>query len=187
VPTHFYKKTGKEEGKENVKKNNRGFVKLYRNIMDAPFYKEPDFMLVYLHLLFKANIKDSVYKNKVIKRGQYVGGRRRIIEELGMSQYKVRKILSTLEDLKYIARHFGRNIPIITMTYYDDQPKDQPKDQPHYYNIIKNNIKKVVENRAFESAISTPHKKKDIRHPIDVWKEDVLLKEEERGDENEDE
>ena len=76
---------------------NNGFIKLHRKFLNWQWYTEPNVMRVFLHLLLKATFKEFKWKEENISKGQVVVGRKKLAEELKISESQVRTALKKLE------------------------------------------------------------------------------------------
>ncbi len=130
-----------------------GFIKLSRNIMDWRWYKNPNTLRLFLHLLLCANYTDGEFENYTIKRGQVVTGRKKLSEDLSMSVQEVRTALEHLKSTNEITIKRTSKFSIITVLKYDEFQKStntstikQPTSnhqstnkQPQYNKYNKNN------------------------------------------------
>ncbi len=96
-----------------------GFVKLNRNILDWRWYKDANTFRVFIHLILNANFKDGEYQNQSIKRGQIVTGRKKLSDQLNMTERGVRTALQHLKSTNEIAIKSYSKFSIITILNYD--------------------------------------------------------------------
>lgn len=73
-----------------------GFVKLPRSVLLGPIGKDPAALALFVHLLAAANIEPKEWEGIRIERGQCVTSRRKLADDTGISEKKVRKRLETL-------------------------------------------------------------------------------------------
>ena len=135
---------------------NYGFVKLNRNITEWAWYTDANTLRVFLYLLLKANFADKDFNTRTIKRGQLVIGRKKLADELKLSEREVRTALNHLKTTNEIAIETTSQYSIITVNSYNEHQQatnemtsDRPtRDQqttsfrPHlkkYNNYNKNN------------------------------------------------
>lgn len=96
-----------------------GLIKLNRSILEWGWYNDPNTMRLFLHLMLKANYTDGEFKTHIIKRGQLVTGRKRLSEELNMSEQEVRTALNHLKSTGEITVNPTSKYSIITLNSYD--------------------------------------------------------------------
>lgn len=75
----------------------KGFVKIYREILDWEWYKVSTVKDTFLHCLFKANIEDKKWQGISVKRGQFVTSYAHLAQETGLSIQNVRTAVKKLK------------------------------------------------------------------------------------------
>ncbi len=122
-----------------------GFVKIDRSITRWRWYQNANTFRVFFHLLMTANFDDRETGTLKIKRGQRVGGRIILANELGMTEQEVRTALQHLVDTREITISRARKFSVYTIINYDKyqsvttcSPENQPDSnqiatryQPH--------------------------------------------------------
>ena len=71
-------------------RQNKGYIRLHRNIVDWCWYKNANTFRVFIHLLLNANIKPHKFVNVIIKRGEIATSYDKIAGELNLSYKQVR-------------------------------------------------------------------------------------------------
>ncbi len=70
----------------------RGYVKLYRKLLDSPVWKNPDLCRLFMYCLLKSSHEDFVSmvgcREIELKQGQFVFGRKVASVETGISESK---------------------------------------------------------------------------------------------------
>lgn len=95
------------------------WAKIYRNLLEWGWYKDSATKDVFLHLILKANFNDTEYKGRQIKRGQLVTGRKKLAEELGITESSVRIALNHLKQTGEITTQSTTKYTVITVTNYN--------------------------------------------------------------------
>jgi len=95
------------------------YIKLDRSIMSWRWYKNPNTLRVFLHLLLRANIKDHEFEEMVIRRGQLATSYRSLSYDLGLSEKSVRTALGHLKQTGEVATKPCPKFLIITIKNYD--------------------------------------------------------------------
>lgn len=131
----------------------RGWIKLYREMIDWRWYKNKNVKILFIHLILRANHEDGSFENIKLTKGQLITGRKQLSEETGLSEREVRTALKKLVDTQEIIKESTSRFSIITICKWDnyqsmnsisDQPKtnDRPAiDQPLTTNKNAKNMK----------------------------------------------
>lgn len=101
-----------------------GFIKLHRKITEWEWYQDSNTFMLFIHLLFKANYKDTRYQGKPVKRGQMITGRIALSEETGISQQSIRTCLSRLEKSGEITIQSTNRFSLVTIVNYNNYQDD---------------------------------------------------------------
>jgi len=103
--------------------------------MHTAFFKNVDATYLSVYLLFCASYKDAPIQTQTgkimtLKRGQFLGGRRRLSQELGWGIIRVRRALKVLKDANFLTLFTTNNIAVITVSNYNSyQGVGSPQDQ----------------------------------------------------------
>ena len=117
---------------------NEGWIKLHRKFLNWEWYTDTNTKVVFLHLLFLANIEDRRYRGIEIKRGDCIIGRHKLAYELNLSEQEVRTAINHLISTNEITIKTTNKFTIVTICKFDsyqrtiqksDQQTDQQKDQ----------------------------------------------------------
>ena len=96
-----------------------GWVKIHRSITEWGWYKDPNTIRLFFHLIIKANILDNVYMGETIKRGQRITSIAHLAEELKLSQKQIRVSISKLKRANVLASERANNATCLTIIKYD--------------------------------------------------------------------
>ena len=87
-------------------KRSRGYVKLYRSLLDSPIFKNPALAHFWQYCLLKASYKDHValvgYQRIDLEPGQFVFGRKVAAAKTGLTEKVVRRCVRALASLSCI-------------------------------------------------------------------------------------
>jgi hypothetical protein len=117
----------------------QGWIKLHRKLIEWEWFHQPEMLLVFIYLLLKANHQDGTWQGIPVKKGQLITGRKRLSEETGLSEQKIRGCLKRLKSTSDITIKPTNRFSLITIcnycTYQPDtivinQPINQPPNQP---------------------------------------------------------
>ena len=68
----------------------QGWIKLHRKILEWEWFTDPNTLMVFVYLLCHAQWHDSRFMGHEVKAGQLVTGRKKIAEDLKISEQSVR-------------------------------------------------------------------------------------------------
>lgn len=112
-----------------------GYVKIYRSVMKKGFYKNPSYLSLWVHLLFRANHKeDNILfdgKEITLKRGQFITSRKSLSKETGIQESLIERILKFFKTEQQIEQQGFNKFRLITILNYDTyQHCEQQNEQP---------------------------------------------------------
>lgn len=106
------------------------FIKLYEQILDWEWYHDINTFRLFIHLLLKANYKDSEFKGMTIHRGQLVTSLRSLAANTSLSIRQVRDSLEHLILTGEVTNKSYTKYRVITINRYDDyQSSDKQNDK----------------------------------------------------------
>jgi len=108
-----------------------GWVKIHRKIMDYEWYKDTKTTMLLVHLILKANHKETQYRTEIIKRGQVYTGRKQLAYETGLSEQNIRTSLNHLKSTNILTIKSTKQYSVITLNNYDkyQTANQQPNQQ----------------------------------------------------------
>lgn len=132
------------------------WIKLHSKILNWEWYKDYKTKSLFIHCLLKANWQDGKYRGVKVPRGSFITGRKKLSEELGMSEQNIKTALNHLKSTNEITIKSTKKFSIISINNYDmyqqtNQQTNQQltNNQPQSKNIdiINNNyINKIEQN-----------------------------------------
>lgn len=114
--------------------NNKGYIRLYRKILDNPVVnKDNDHLSVFIYLLLTANHSEKkvIFNGNQItlKPGQLVTGRKNIAECCHVSESKVERILSKLESEQQIEQQKSTKKRVISVLNWGIYQKSEQQSE----------------------------------------------------------
>ena len=106
-----------------------GWIKLHRKITEWEWYKDANTLRLFLHLLLKANHKDTKYRGEIIKSGDIVTGRKILAQELALSEQQIRTAIFKLKSTNEITIKSTSHYSIITLNNWKQYQAEQPANQ----------------------------------------------------------
>ena len=107
-----------------------GFIILHRKLVAWGWYQDYVVKDVFLHLLLTANFKETTWKNRILKKGQVVTGRKKLASDLGFSEQQIRTALDKLKSTNEITIETTNRYSVITIVNwaeYQDEDKKATK------------------------------------------------------------
>lgn len=115
-----------------------GYVKLHRKMLNWGWYSDPNTFRVFMHLLLTASYEENEFRGMKLKAGDVVFGRKKLAQELGLSERQVRTAIEHLISTNEITIKTTNRFTVATIenwTKYQshepdtDQRIDQQADQ----------------------------------------------------------
>lgn len=120
-----------------------GYIKLHRKLLKWGWYGDVNTKAVFLHLLLTASYEDNFFRGHEIKAGQAIIGRKRLSEELGISERAVRTALNHLKSTNEITIKTTNKFSIVTIENWEKyqcliDESDHQNDQQHDQQVTNN-------------------------------------------------
>lgn len=112
-----------------------GWISVYRSLMNKGFYKNSEYLHLWLHCLLRANHKDNEAmvdgNSMIIKRGQFLTSRNKLSAEIGLHESKVERILKFLETEQQIKQETTPRFRLISIINYDKYQNPEQVNGQH--------------------------------------------------------
>lgn len=106
---------------------NGRWIKFYEKFLDWKWYKVHNTKILFIHCLLKANSKDVIYKNHLIKRGSFITSRAKLSQETGLTEQQIRTAISNLQSTNELTSKSTSSFSVISVNNYDlYQNSNQP-------------------------------------------------------------
>lgn len=144
-----------------------GWIKLYRKILENPIItKDSDYLAVWIYLLLNATHKecDVIFKGKrtTLKKGQLLTGRKSISANLKINEYKVQRILKTLENEHQIEQQSSNQNRLITIVSWDKYQEDAQQNAQQVHNECTTSAQQMHTNKNVKNDKNVKNEKKII-------------------------
>lgn len=137
----------------------KGWIKLHRSLMDWEWWSEPLLVKAFLYLLFRAAVKDGIWRNIPYKRGEIVTSLRTLAKDLDVTYRQARTTLLKLKLTNNIVTKVYQKKTIITICNYDSYQSGVGSvriNKSHYIDTIE-----VTETAQYPSQYGN-----------DIWQDD---------------
>lgn len=145
--------------------NNRGYVKLYRSVLDCEWYSNLNMRVMFIHLLMTASWEDYIYTDgREIKRGQCRTTMPKLRAECGLTDKQSRNAMERLKKAGVVAVERFHKYSIITILNYDEY------QQRGSLEVRERAVKGQSTGQAEGSQVGSPtiyKEKKNIRNEED--------------------
>ena len=114
---------------------NTGYVKVFRSLTKKGYYKDSEYVHLWVHLLMAATYqsKEFLFNNKLhqLQPGQFITGRNALANDTGIDRNKVERILKCLQNEQQIEQQTTNKFRIITILNWNEyQSGEQQTEQP---------------------------------------------------------
>lgn len=113
---------------------NNGWVKFHRQLVDKGYYKDSEYVHLWIHILMKANHADSefLWNGTIIKvgRGQLITGRDVLSAETGIKSSKIQRVLKVFENEQQIEQQTTNKFRLITILNYEKYQSTEQQNKP---------------------------------------------------------
>ena len=150
--------------------DDKGFVKLPKQILEWEWYTDPNIYRVYTHLLLKANYKENNWRGIEIKIGEFVTSLDKLHAELNISIQTIRTALKKLEKTGYIERRPTNQFTLIKLLDSDVFTKEFFISNKPISNL------KTIHQHSNNNLLTTTNKEKKentFKEKIDVFKAEL--------------
>jgi hypothetical protein len=131
-----------------------GYVKIFRTLQDKGYYKDSEYVHLWVHLLMSASWKEKEYLFNgflhVLQPGQFITGRNSLSKDTGIHRSKIDRILTLFESEHQIEQQKTNKFRIISICNWDK------------YQISEHQIEQQMSNKraSSEHQVSTIKKEK---------------------------
>lgn len=101
-------------------KDDRTYIKIFHKMLDWGWYGDTNTFRVFMHILLRANYRESEYLGHKIGAGECVFGRRAWAEKLGLSERQIRTAIDHLKSTNEIAVRTTNKFSVITVVKWED-------------------------------------------------------------------
>ena len=107
----------------------RGYVTIWRKLKDSFFYKDSEYVHLWLHLIISACSKEQTFlfngKRINLKQGQLLSGLHKLSYETGIEWHKCARILKVLKNENLIEKQNYNKFSVITLVNWNEHNEKQ--------------------------------------------------------------
>ena len=116
-----------------------GWIKLYRQFRDWEWYQDSNMVHLYIHMLLKANREPRKWKGVQLETGQFIGGRKTLSLETGISARTIRTCISRLSECGLVTSKSTNKYTVFTLVKWRSHANgDNINDQQDAHTVTSN-------------------------------------------------
>ncbi len=133
------------------------YIKIYRSLLSWEWYSDINTTRVFLHMLLKANWKETKFQGAIIPRGGFVSSIIKIAEETSLSIQEVRTAIKHLKETNEITSNPTSKYTVFIINNYDlfqsvdIQNNNQATNEQHSNNIQSTTEEEIKKKRRKEN------------------------------------
>src|SRR3990167_4782877 len=108
---------------------NFGYVKLFRKILRWEWYQKSEMVHLFLHFLLLANHEDGRWQGQVIKRGQFITGRKSLKRDTRISERTIRTCIERLKTTNTLTNKRPTNDQLPTTNKNSKNDKNNKEEK----------------------------------------------------------
>lgn len=160
------------------------FISLNRKILDWRWYKRPNTIRLFLHILLKANFKDKEWENHSIKRGSFITSTDKLALELNLSRQQIRTAIRQLTETKEVTLITNRQHTVVVVNNYDAYQIDKSSNQQltnkqptaNQQLTTTNNVNKVNKENNVIAAAGNLEESYALAKRDEIWLEHLMMR-----------
>ena len=115
-----------------------GWIKIHRKILHAPYYKDSQYVHLWVHLIMCAWHREAKYLDgntiKILKPGQFITGRKKLSADTGINEHKIDRILKVFESEQQIEQVTTSRNRLISIVSWDKYQKVEQQNEQQMSN-----------------------------------------------------
>jgi len=153
------------------------WIKIFRKLRNWEWYKKPNMVHLFIHLLLCANHKDNNWQGVEIKRGQFLTGRKSLSEDTGISEQSIRTCLINLKSTNEITIKTTNKYSIITLCNYEYYQNEKEITNQQLTNQLTNNQPTINQQLTTNKNIKNDNKGNHLYKNSEFYDNISLIKE----------
>ena len=107
-----------------------GWIKIHRSLQKWEWWDDANTLKTFLTILLNANHDDGRWMGQEVKRGQWITGRKKLANMVGVTERQIRTILKKLQSTGEVTIKPTNRYSLITVVKWDSyQVVEKPNDQ----------------------------------------------------------
>lgn len=130
--------------KQSHQEESRGWVLIYKKILNWEWYDDANVFRLFLHCLLKANWADKKWHGQIIQRGAFITSLNNLAKELKLGVQQIRTALDKLKVTKEITIKTTTQYTKILVNNYDKYQPDIKGNNKRITNEQQTNNKRIT-------------------------------------------
>ena len=131
----------------------KGWIKVHRKIKDWEWYHDHITFKLFFHILISANHKEGFFKGRKIEKGQLCFGRKKLSNDLFISEQNLRTSLDKLKMCGQISIESTKKFSILTVINWESY---QTNDDDKQENLVTNELTNTLPTESSDSSDCQP-------------------------------
>ena len=145
--------------------NEKGYIKIYRSLLDWEWWSDDNVLKLYLYILLSANWRDKRWQGKEIKRGEFVTSIDKLSAGTNLTRQQVRTALEKLKSSGEIITQTQRGVKytIIRVCKFDEYQEQQRDNIEITQKQHRDNTEITSKQHRDNTEITTTKEKKEYK------------------------
>lgn len=175
----------------------QGWIKLHRKLLEWEWYDDHNTLILFIHLLLKANFVQRKWRSLTLKPGDYKTSLNSLVEETGLSKQSIRTSLDRLEQTHDITLKKTTKYTVISIQNWSEYQQTNTQDntqlthaqhtpntptrgtkndknEKNIYTSNENKIFSYFRTKSLNDLKETNQKIVDIAKEFDIRPKDVI-------------
>ena len=136
--------------------NDTTYIKLFRKMLTWGWYSDTNTFRVFMHILLRANHKESEYYGHKIGAGECVFGRKKWAEELGLSEQEVRTAINHLKSTHEITTKSTNKFTVVRVEKWEFWQIEEGKTTKKLTNKQPTTNQQLTTSKEYKNTTTTP-------------------------------
>jgi hypothetical protein len=145
----------------------KGFIKLYRSLLDWEWFNDNNTFRLFVYCLLKANYVDTKWRGIDIERGSFITSYNKLSVGTGLTIQQVRTSLNKLISTGEVTHKSHSKYGIITINNYDEYQENNTQVNKQVTNKQQTNNKQITTDKEIKNK-----RNKEVKNK---YRDNVLL------------
>lgn len=134
-----------------IKNEKKGFIKLYRSLIDWEWFDDVPTAHLFVYCLCRANYENVVWQGKRIKKGSFVTSLKKLSIATGLSIQQVRTSLNKLKMTKEVTHQSTKQNTVITVLSFADYQESNTQITHNQHTINTPSNKQITTDKEIKN------------------------------------
>ncbi len=134
-----------------IKNEKKGFIKLYRSLIDWEWFDDVPTAHLFVYCLCRANYENVVWQGKRIKKGSFVTSLKKLSIATGLSIQQIRTSLNKLKMTKEVTHQSTKQNTVITVLSFADYQESNTQLTHNQHTINTPSNKQITTDKEIKN------------------------------------